>query len=297
MDLRQLEYLIAVADHGSFTAAARALHVSQPSLSHGVGRLERELGVELFARVGRSVQVTSAGQEVIAAARLVRRDVADLVAVAAAATTLDRGTVDIATLPTLAVDPVAELIGTFRGTHPNVTVRLHEPESIVEVEHSVRSGRSELGFTDLTTGGTGLARVQLEQQEIVVVAPPGTELVDQPVSVTELAQLSLVATTPGTSTRRLLDRALARSGLEPRIAVEVHHREAIVPLVLAGAGSTLLPSRLAAEAARRGAVVRTVHPPITRRVGILHRRARLSPAAAALVALARARARRAGPLS
>ena len=74
MDLRQLEYVVAVADQRTFTRAARSVHVSQPSLSHGIRTLEGELGVELFARVGRTVAPTSAGLQVIDAARRVLRD-------------------------------------------------------------------------------------------------------------------------------------------------------------------------------------------------------------------------------
>jgi LysR family transcriptional regulator, cyn operon transcriptional activator len=77
MDLRQLEYAVAVADHGGFTSAARALHLSQPSLSHGVRQLEAELGVELFQRLGRTVRPSAAGERVVDAARRVLRETAD----------------------------------------------------------------------------------------------------------------------------------------------------------------------------------------------------------------------------
>lgn len=286
MDLRQLHYVVAIADQGSFTRAARALHVAQPSLSNGVRRLESELGVELFSRLGRGVQVTAAGERVIQAARRVLRDLADLDAAAASVTLLQSGTLDVVTLPTLSVDPLATLIGTFRLDHPGVLVRMHEPETVADVEADVRSGKAELGFTDLTTGGTGLARVELFRQEIVVVSPPGSS--SSTLGPHDLAELSLIVTPVGTSTRRLLDRTLSRSGREPSIAVELHHREAIVPLVLAGAGSSMLPARLAHEAAARGAVIRHLRPAVTRRIGILHRCSRLTPAATTLIELARA---------
>ena len=88
MDLRQLEYVVAVDEHGSFTKAARAMHVSQPSLSHGIRSLETELGVELFSRLGRAVAATAAGREVIDAARQVVRGVADLAVAAALVSSL-----------------------------------------------------------------------------------------------------------------------------------------------------------------------------------------------------------------
>jgi DNA-binding transcriptional LysR family regulator len=213
---------------------------------------------------------------------------ANVVTAAASVTSLATGTLDLVALPTLAVDPLASLIGRFRIDHPGVVVRVHEPEASADVGGSVRSGTAEVGLTDITTGGEGLVRIELFRQEIVVISPPGTPSDGSPLTAGALARLPLIVTPAGTSTRRLLDRTLARGGFEPNIAVELNHREAIVPLVLEGAGSSLLPMRLAVEAAGRGAIVRPLRPGLSRRIGLLHRRGRLSPAARAMVDLARA---------
>jgi LysR family transcriptional regulator, nitrogen assimilation regulatory protein len=85
MDLRQLEYVVAVADHGGFTSGAAAAHVAQPSLSARVRDLERELGVELFHRLGRGVRLSSAGEVVVDRARGILAGVAALEAAAAEA--------------------------------------------------------------------------------------------------------------------------------------------------------------------------------------------------------------------
>lgn len=287
MDLRQLEYLVGVADHGGFGAAARALHVSQPSLSHGIRSLEATLGVELFARLGRRVEPTAAGRAVIDGARRVLREAAELSVTAATVTSLATGSLTLAALPTLAADPLAELIGRFRIAYRGVTVHVLEPEDTVEIELAVRDGRAELGLTDLTTGGYGLERVELFRQGLVVACPPGTELDEGPITARQLAALPLIVTPPGTSTRRLLERTLANNALTMNVAVELSHREAIVPLVLAGAVAALLPEHTAARAAEQGAVVRPLRPAVIRRVGLLHRRSRRSPAALAMIALAR----------
>jgi len=288
MDLRQLEYIVAVADHGGFTRAAAAVHVAQPSLSYGIRTLEAELGVELFARLGRSVQVTSAGELVIDAARRVLRDMADVSVAASASSGVQVGQLEIVALPTLAVDPLAGLVGRFRTKYPGVTIRVREPEDAADIDRQVASGKAELGLTDLTTGGGGLVRVALFRQEVLAVCPPGTDLPDGPITPAAFAAMPVIATPVGTSTRRLLDQLIARGGGQPNIVVEINQREAIMPLVLAGAGSSLLPTTLANEAAARGAVVRSVKPALTRRLGLLHRPGRLSPAAAAMIVLARA---------
>src|SRR5215831_13770345 len=113
MELHQLRYALAVVDHGTFTAAAAACFVAQPSLSHAVRALERELGAELFHRVGRRPTLTAAGEAFVPAAREVLRDLETLRAAVAAVSGLVAGHLDLVALPTLAVDPVTPLVGAF----------------------------------------------------------------------------------------------------------------------------------------------------------------------------------------
>src|SRR4051812_34312071 len=105
MDLRQLEYVVGVVDHGGFTRAATALHVAQPSLSQSVRTLERELGVELFHRVGRRAVLSAAGAAFVDGARQVLRDVATTRAAVAAVAGVEAGALDLVSLPTLTVEP------------------------------------------------------------------------------------------------------------------------------------------------------------------------------------------------
>jgi DNA-binding transcriptional LysR family regulator len=296
MDLRQLEYVVAVVDHGGFTRAADALFVAQPSLSQGIRTLEAELGVALFHRLGRRVELTSAGEALLEPARRVLRDAATAKAAVADVAGLAAGRLDLATLPTLAVDPLAPLVGAFRLAHPGVTVHVTEPEEGSAVDDLVRHGRVELGLTDLTTaagnhGHAGeLVTDPLFDQELLAVCPPGTPVPPGRLPVARLAGLPLVTTPPGTSTRTLLETTLAGAGVEATVAVEISHREAILPLVLAGAGTSFLPEPLAADAASRGAVVARLEPAMVRTIGLLHRRGPLSPAARAFAQLARERA-------
>ena len=118
------------------------------------------------------------------------------------------------------------------------------------------------------------------------IAPNETADQTGPIGARKLAQTPLVLSPPGTSTRMLLEQALAAVGVTPQIAVETAAREAIVPLALAGAGAALLPASLASEAQRRGAIIRRARPAITRTVGIVHRDGPLSAAARSFVELA-----------
>ena len=200
MEVRQLEYLVAVADHGSFTRGAAAVHVAQPSISQAIRSLERSLGLELFVRTGRAVRLTPAGEVIVERARLVLRDVADVTAAAAALRGVEAGRLDIVALPTLAVDPLAGLLGELRRRHPGLQVRVHEPEESAALADWVRAGRTDLGLTDLATAGDDLERVDLLRQDIVAVCPPGTPG-DGPLTGDDLARLPLVAAPRGTSTR------------------------------------------------------------------------------------------------
>ena len=287
MDERRLRYFLAVVDEGGITAAARRLHVAQPSLSQAVRSFETELGVPLFDRVGRGLRLSAAGHALAGPARQVLRSIEEARTAIAGVVELKTGTLEIAALATLAVDPMAPLIGRFRELHPGVQVRVLEPEDADGVRALVRDGDCELGAAHLPIRGHELATHPLGEQELLFVLPPEAEVGHhRPLGPRELAATPLVVSPPGTSTRMLLEQALAAVGVTPQIAVQSAAREAIVPLVLAGAGAALLPAPLAHEAQRRGAIIRRARPRITRAVGLIHRRGSLSAAARAFLALA-----------
>src|SRR5690606_28685052 len=251
MEMRQVEYVLAVVDQGSFTAAAASIPVSQPALSQAVKSLERELGVELFHRLGRSVRMTAAGEAFIGPARAVMREAANARAAVADVAGMAAGHLDVVSLPTLVVEPLVALVGAFRSAHPGVTVRITEPEDADDVVALVRSGECELGLGEAR--GTGLEVDVLARQELVAVMPPGTEVPRRGrMPIERFAGFPLLTTPRGTSTRRLVDDALAEAGIEGVVAVETDHREALAPLVVAGAGAALLPEPLAERAVRQG---------------------------------------------
>lgn len=291
MDLRQVEYVVAIVDHGGFTRAATALGVAQPSLSQGVRRLEEELGAPLLARIGRRVALTEAGESFLGPARRLLREAQRARDAVAAHAGLTSGTLDLVALASLAVDPVADLVAAFRGRHPGVTVRMLDPSSPAHLLELVRSGRAEVGITEADGAPPGLVAVTLSSQSLVAVlppAPPGAGAQPPfPMTPAELASEPLVVTPPGTSLRSRVDRFVGDAsppGGALRVAVETDQRDMLVPLVLRGAGTAVLPPALAADAAAKGAVVRPLDPPLERRIVLVHPPHGLSPAAAAFVA-------------
>jgi LysR family transcriptional regulator, carnitine catabolism transcriptional activator len=287
MDERRLRYFLAVVDEGGVTPAARRLHVAQPSLSQALRSFETELGAELFHRVGRGLRLSAAGRAFVGPARQALRALDEARSAIAGVAGLTTGTLEMAALATLAVDPMAPLIGRFRELHPGVQVRVLEPEDADGVRALVRDGDCELGAAHVPIRGHELVAHPLGEQELLFVLPPDATPQDhRPLGPRELAETPLVVSPPGTSTRMLLEQALAAVGVTPQIAVQSAAREAIVPLVLAGAGAALLPAPLAEEAERRGATIRSARPRITRAVGLIHRRGSLSAAARAFLTLA-----------
>ncbi|TMR91000.1 LysR family transcriptional regulator [Nonomuraea basaltis] len=287
MERRQIEYFLAVAAHGSFTSAAHALNITQPSLSHAIGSLERELGVELFKRLGRGVRLTAAGEALLEPAQQIVYDFATARRSVQWVRGLRNGRLDIVALTTLAVDPLARMVGEFRGLYPTIDIRIADPDQAIEVADMVRSGQYEFGLADFSVPAPRLQTMELPEQEMLAVLPPDAPAPRRRMlTISEVASLDLVTTPQGTTTRMMTEQALAGAGIPLRIAVETTHRAAIVPLVLAGAGGALLPLPMAEDAARQGARTFRIDPPVTRRVRLLWRSEPLSPAGQAFVEFA-----------
>jgi LysR family carnitine catabolism transcriptional activator len=283
VERRQLEYFLAVVDHGGITAAATALHVAQPSLSHSIKVLERDLGVELFHRLPRGVRLTAAGSVLIESARRALREMETARALVRDVTGLLAGSLDLVSLPTLALDPLAEVIGRFRRKYPQVRIRLVQSELGDEVRNAVRTGAAELGLADTSDRPfDDLHSVHIGNQELVVTLPPGS---DAPpggrMTVDELLTKDIITGFAGTLVRDLLRKEADQRSAGLNVVVEVGHRESALHLVVAGAGCAVLPRPLARVAALAGAVLCSVDPPLEREIHLLRRPGVLSPAARA----------------
>lgn len=290
MERRQIEYFLAVADAGSFTAAAAALRVAQPSLSQALKSLEREVGTPLFHRLPRGVALTPAGTALLAPARQVARDLQTARAAVQEVIGLRGGTLDMATLPALTLDPLAPVIGAFRRDHPGVALSISEPEHSTRVHELVRTGEVELGFADATpAAGSDLESEPLCDQEMWAVLPPDTKLDDdRSVGWQVLLDHGLVAGQPGTLVRDLVERWATQQDIEPtRPSVELGRRETALYLILAGCGAAAFPEALARLAQSLGAIVRPISDAPVREISVCYRGGELSPAARTFLNLTR----------
>ncbi|HEV7897938.1 MAG TPA: LysR family transcriptional regulator [Planosporangium sp.] len=289
MDVRQVSYFLAVAEHGGFGRAASALDVAQPTLSQSVRALERELGAELFHRVSHGVVLSSAGRAFVGPARQVLRGIA------AARQSVDSSgersglALDLVTVPVLAVHPGAALVGSFLRANPTMFVRIDEPDTDDGLHVLVRNGHSELGLSHLPLPHLGLDVVELGVQELWLAFPPGTDVgTDGAVPLTRLHGTDVVGVPRGSWQRDFVERALRGHGVRTRLAVEVAPREAVVPLVVGGAGAAFVLRERAHAAVNLGAVVRPTDPPLRQAYGLVHRPGPLSTAASAFAEHARA---------
>lgn len=291
VERRELEYFLAIAEHGSFTAAAAALHISQPSLSHAIGSLESKLGGRVFHRLAHGVSLTPAGQALIAPANQVMRDLSTATDSVREVLGLAVGRLDIVAQTTLAVDPLAGMVGDFLAEHPGIAVQISDPELGSDVTSAVRAGECELGMIDTADNAVGdLASIVLRGREIHAVLPPDSAWSGRArLSSSDLSALDWVTTPRGTATREVIESAVGAQGERPRVVVETAHQAMVVPLVLAGAGATLLPGSMAREASERGAAVLPLRPRLIRRGTLFWRPGPLSPAAAEFVRIVESR--------
>lgn len=291
MDKRHLEYIVAVAEHEGFTAAAAALHVSQSALSQGIAQVERHLGVRLFARTAREVRLTAAGESVLGPARQALRGFSAVEMAAAAPRELAGGLLEIATLPTLTEWPAAALVAGFRRRHPRVRIHLRGPARprTVELAEMVHRGICEIGLTEHGAATEGLIEDDLGTHDYVALLPPGYAVPPSgTVALEEVLALGLVVGPWWETSRPYLALREAVPGqIDRAVAVRIDHREGYVPLVLAGAGAAFLPRFVAEAAAPAGAVVADLEIEVQRHLVLVRREEGLSPAAQAAYEIAR----------
>ncbi|MCL8015798.1 LysR family transcriptional regulator [Streptomyces sp. AS02] len=244
MDLQQMRYVVAVAETRNFTRAAERCDVVQSSLSHRIAGLERELGVRLFARSSRRVELTSAGAAFVVRARECLAAADGAVADAAAATGVVRGRLAVGVIVTAAAVDVPELLQRYRARHPDVRVFLRSGRSD-DMAAAVRGGDLDIAFLGLPEGEppSGVETVVLDHDAHVLVVPAGHRLTGSArVALREIADETFVDFVAGTPARDQSDQAFAAAGLVRDVAYEAGVVELITRLVARGLGVALLPS-------------------------------------------------------
>jgi DNA-binding transcriptional LysR family regulator len=286
LTLRQLRLLLALAEHGSVTAAARAERVTQPALSQALRAIERRHGVTLLQRSGRRVVLTAAAQLAVDYARRIVRLTDEAEAALRELAGLRRGslTIGASTVPGTYLLPA--LLGDYRARHPEIALGLRIGDTR-EVADWVRRGAVDFGVIGETREQMGLTVTPFRRDDLVIVAPASHDLaVRRSLDAAALASTPLILREPGSSTRETFERALAAAGLAPTVLFELGSTEAILRAVMAGLGASVVSELAVADLrARAVRVRRAARLDLTRFLAtVTHPDATPSPAAAVFLA-------------
>jgi molybdate transport repressor ModE-like protein len=256
MNLEHLRTLVAIAEEGSLSAAARALRISQPAVTKQVQRMESEIGLPLLVRgPRRGTELTPAGERVLEFARETLTSLESLERELGALKAIGQGTLSLAasTIPGEYVLPA--LLAGFRAKHPQVKVEMSISDT-AEVATKVLADEVDVGVIGSTVQRPGLRLERLVGDEIVLAVPPGHPFAARSrVAVSELRDQPLILREEGSGTQRSVDAALATAGLGlPResVVLTLGSTQAILQAVEQGLGMGFVSARASAQAQADG---------------------------------------------
>ena len=250
MELQQLRYAVAIAEEQSFTRAAQRCFVVQSALSRQIKSLESELGVRLFARTSRKVEVTPAGEAFVQQARLCLQAAERAKTSAAAAHGEIRGSLTIGVIPTVTAVDVAAVLGAFRRSYPEVGVHVRTGGSD-EFLRRIAAGQLDVGLLGLAEGVTpqGVQTRKLSRERLVAVLSKGHRFAGRRrLRLEDLADEPFVDFPEGSSGREQSDLTFDRAGLRREVSFEVNTADLLTGLVRQGLGVALVAPSVAREA-------------------------------------------------
>lgn len=271
MELRQLEYFVAVAERGSVTRGATALHVSQPAVSQALRALAEEMGQPLLRRTALGVEPTAAGRVVLRYALSILHRVDDLHR--ELGTRRDRESdVRVGVLPTLARNYVPSLLRRFLDEHGQRRVGLIELSTQALIQE-VLAGEVHLGILDLPVTEPRLDVRPLWGERLILVAPKEWHLPEETVRLIELKDREFITLEPGYGLREAFYSLAQHAGFQPRVILELKTHNAILGYVEAGFGASVVAERVATLGMLGvGISAHQTEPSATRDIGIVWRR-------------------------
>src|SRR5579862_2288226 len=275
LKLKDLRYLVAVADSGHFGKAAAKCFVSQPTLSAQLRKLEESLGVQLIERRPRHTVLTAAGEEIAQRARSMLADADSIVAMAQAKRDPLSGPLRVALLPTIGPYLLPTVAARLRRRLPKLELMLYEYQTDPMLER-VRNGDIDLGILALPVPAEGCATRELYEESFVVALPQAHALARRTqVRMEDLRAEPLLLLEDGHCLRDQALALCARSGVHEKQDFRATSIETLRQMVAVGAGVTLLPALAArgAYGSAKGVVVRPfVRPVPGRRIGAIWRK-------------------------
>src|SRR5256714_7558320 len=257
MEIRQLKAFVAIAESGTFTAAAHLVHVTQAAISMQIRQLETEVGVRLFVRAPRRVILTEAGEKLLERAQVILREHDSALHELAALTGAEKGRVRIGTASAMVSgEPLPRILKQLRANHPGVetSVRSGTSEELVQ---RLLSGGLDVAFVSLPVDARGVQTELLNEDYLVAIASPRHPMAKQKVvSAYALAGEKLILGERGGNTRRLIDQFFAQAGVTLKIAMELSRLAAIKRMVEEDMGVGIVPLQSVEDEVGKGSLVR-----------------------------------------
>lgn len=271
MNLKQLKYLVAIVDEGSFSRAAERLFVAQPSLSQQIKALETELGGALLERLPKGVRLTAAGRMLLPEARAAVAHAERAGRAARSALGLVAGELEVATVTSVAFGVLPPALKRWRELHPGVTLNLQEFRHRRDLDEAVRTGVGDIAVGPRPPEWAGPI-VHLGWEEFVIVLPLDDPLANsqRPLPLDALADRDWVLFLPDHGFSELIRFVCARAGFQPRGSVQTGQVAAAPHLAAAGMGVTLIPDNIVPPGLN--AAVRRLRSPVVRQIAAFTRR-------------------------
>jgi DNA-binding transcriptional LysR family regulator len=286
---RQLLAVLAIADYGSFIAAAAFLKTSQPALTRTIKRIEDVLGVSLFERTTRRVQLTAAGREFVAVAERVLNDLRISVRSMRDLANQQRGQVIVASIESVANGVLPRIIAEYHADRPAIELQIREGVHGAVLE-DIRSGIADLGITFVDELPDMIAVVPLGREVFHAVMPLQHRLaLSRGVTMKQIARDPLVSLPNDSQTRRAIDAAASKQGITLQHAVTVAQLATVMSFVRAGLGVAIVPGGASAGFNIDGLkTLPIVGPTLSRNLGLITLREREpTPAAIGISTLIR----------
>jgi DNA-binding transcriptional LysR family regulator len=241
MELRQLEYFVAVAEEANFTRAARRVHISQSGVSAQIRQLEGDLGATLIDRSGRSASVTPAGAAALEQAKAVLASVTALRRAVDDVTGLIRGRIVVGMVTACTVVPLFDALAAFHRAHPGVEIALSEDNSDRLID-GVRSGTIDVALVGVAgMPPDGLGSITIVSERLVAVVPDGHPLSrGRDITLADVCAHPIVCLPTGTGIRTVFDDACTLAGIRPNIALQAAAPGAVADLAGRGLGVAIL---------------------------------------------------------
>jgi LysR family hydrogen peroxide-inducible transcriptional activator len=275
LKLKDLRYLVAVADERHFGRAAARCFVSQPTLSAQLQKLEQGLGIQLVERAPNNVSLTQSGEEIVARARRILEAADEVVTLASSQRDPLAGKLRVALLPTIGPYLLPRVAPLVRKSLPRLELRLYEYQTSPMLE-KLRAGELDVGILALPVDLTGLQARELYREAFVVALPEQHPLAArEAVRVADLKDEKLLLLEEGHCLRDQALEVCSRVGIRDQQDFRATSLETLRQMVATGAGITLLPELAGRGAYRnaRGVVLRPFSRPVpVRHVGAIWRK-------------------------